>query len=277
MNLPALLEQAGARPRGGRYDCPDCGGRRTVAADESKGLFNCHHAGCGFKGGIGTLRKRCGLRREWLPAAEYRKRKTAVRAAPDLYECVRLRRFELLDQLHGWNELENKARNAGPDHQATWGALALVFKQRPLIVAELAVLEDSPAPEVARFIMASNEARQKAIERVLAGDVWIKRTMACLHCSYIYRRTFRNAEGMLIPVDHLPPGECRVPGCWRGCNGICLECSGRETVAVDVPLMELGRGLPSLGQVGPWGYSTWKQKTKPLPSSAEECSKPLRR
>jgi len=170
-DIGTLLAEAGARPAGPRrYDCPECGSRRTVSVDEGRGLFHCHHAGCGFSGGVGTLRKRLGLRREWLPRAEYvRQRKERERvhdAAQRLARAVHARRVELLDSLSHVNRLEALIHDAGPS-EASWEVLALVYAERSGIVAELAVLESASAADLVRFFTADAETRQHAIERVI--------------------------------------------------------------------------------------------------------------
>ena len=225
--IGSLLEMAGARPAGPRrYHCPDCGGRRTVAADESKGVFNCHHAGCGFRGGIGTLRKRLGLRRERLPPAEYRelcqRRDRAHEAGQRLYAAVHSRRMELLECLELLADLERTARDAGPA-EAAWDALAVVYRERPCVLAELASLENVPVADLVKFLTADAEARRRAIDRVLGGQVSLARTAPCLHCCSLGGR------------DLPKPGRCPGP-CWRGCFAVCLECGGKGSVAVLLPL-----------------------------------------
>lgn len=172
--ISPLLAQVGARPAGPhRASCPDCGGRRTVNVDEAKGVFYCHRAGCGFHGNIGTLRKRLGIGREWLPRAEYiRQQKTRERvhtAAERLAARVHDRRKELLCALHELNHLEALAHKAGPGHPATWGALRLVYGQRPKILVGLAILEDARAADVVRFLSADFQARQQAVDSVLCA------------------------------------------------------------------------------------------------------------
>jgi ribosomal protein L37AE/L43A len=97
-DIAALLERAGARPRGNRHDCPQCGGRRTVTHGGE--VFFCHK--CGWKGNRVTLERALGLRREWIPSAEYirrqRQRERANEAARVLYERVKARRFALYDE-----------------------------------------------------------------------------------------------------------------------------------------------------------------------------------
>jgi hypothetical protein len=140
-----LLERTGARIHGRRADCPECGAWHTVSIDEDRGLFCCHHAGCNFEGNLATLQRRLGIRRQWLPRSEYRRqRRQHERAKLErwrAYEANRNRRLQLLDELQELNRLEMKAHEAGPDHPATWGALALCYRQREAIEAELDELE----------------------------------------------------------------------------------------------------------------------------------------
>jgi hypothetical protein len=102
--------------------------------------------------------------------AEYRElwenRERADRAALGLYERVKARRTELLDWLHGLNRLEALAHDAGPT-EASWEALALVFAERPVLLAELAVLENCEAPDLIRFLGSGGQERERTIEAVL--------------------------------------------------------------------------------------------------------------
>ncbi len=175
--LVELLKMSGARTRGRRADCPDCGSKRTVSVDESKDVFFCHHAGCGFHGGIATLRRRLGIERQWLPRGEYirlqRGRERADRLALDLYERVKARRFKLLDELHSLNRLELLAHDAGPNNPESWGALARVYAERPGLLAELLILENSTAAALIRFLSADSEVRERAIAGVIeSGGLW---------------------------------------------------------------------------------------------------------
>jgi len=142
-----------------------------VTVDQVKEVFCCHHAGCGFHGGIGTLRKRLGIAREWLPRAEYiRQQQTRDRvhaAAEQLAAWVHDRRKELLRALHELNRLEALAHKAGRRHPATWGALTLVYGQRPEILVELAILENASAVDLVQFMTSDSEARRRAIDSVL--------------------------------------------------------------------------------------------------------------
>ena len=153
-------------PRGNRHDCPKCGGLRTVThSDEA---FYCHK--CQWKGNTVSLAKELGLYQR-LSTAECRevhqRRERASRAARELYEGVKARRFELLDDLHSLNRLELQAHQAGVDDPATWGALALVYAERPGILAGLAFLENSPADKLLQFLSATPEQGQAVGEAIL--------------------------------------------------------------------------------------------------------------
>ena len=171
-HLPALLEQAGARPRGKRHDCPKCGGRRTVTHRDE--VFYCHR--CQWRGNTVTLARELGLAQRLSPA-EYRdprqRRERADRGARDLYERIKARRFALLDELHALNRVEWHSHDAGSEHPVTWDALAMVYGERPGILAELTILENCSAADLLRFLSAGEAARQAAIDGVLArGGVY---------------------------------------------------------------------------------------------------------
>jgi len=168
--LADLLATAGARIRGrNRADCPKCKRQRTVSFDESRGVYHCHGAGCDFSGGAAKLAREQGLTTR-LTVAEYRaicqERERADRAARALYEGVKARRFELLDRLHDLNRLESSAHGAGLT-EAALATLATVYRERPGILAELAVLENCGAADLARFLSADSATRESAIDRVL--------------------------------------------------------------------------------------------------------------
>lgn len=170
-SITELLEMEGARPAGARrFNCPDCGGRRTVAVDDGRGLFHCHHAGCDFRGGIGTLRKRLGLRREWLPRVEYfrqqRERERAHEAVRRLVAAVHARCMELLGSLHGLNRLEALAHDAGAS-EARWEILGHVYCKRSRLLAKLTILENCGAVDLIRFLSAETELRERVIDGVL--------------------------------------------------------------------------------------------------------------
>jgi hypothetical protein len=144
-----MLQSAGARPPryGRKWDCGACGGKGSLSVDLEKGLFNCFHAGCAFRGGISALRARLGIPREWLPRDVYlrqqQERERANRRARVIADRIRDQRLKLHDQLRRLNHLERCAHAAGPDHIATWGTLALVYRERPQIEVALDWLETS--------------------------------------------------------------------------------------------------------------------------------------
>jgi len=150
-DFASLLELAGAVPPGrgkGKWTCPACK-RPTLSVNLEKEVFHCFHAGCNFQGGIRTLRTRLGLRREWLPRAEYirlrREQKQAQEAAKRLYQMVRKRRAELLEELRALGRAELQAHGAGPEDAGAWEALSRIYAQRPPIEADLTALEEGNA------------------------------------------------------------------------------------------------------------------------------------
>ncbi|MGH9403916.1 MAG: hypothetical protein ACRD2P_17680 [Terriglobia bacterium] len=149
-DIGALLEQAGAHPRGNRHDCPKCGGLRTVTHSEE--VFFCHK--CQWKGNVVGLEKELGIYRR-IPSAQYRefcrKRERAHEAAARLYVEVHSRRMELLDDLHSLARLEALAHDAGPT-EAAWDSLALVYSERPVIEAELDAIESATAQEALELL-----------------------------------------------------------------------------------------------------------------------------
>ena len=167
--ITSLLEMTGARIHGrNRADCPDCKRPRAVSFTDT--AFYCHGIDCEFHGGIGTLRKRLGIGREWLPKAEYirqcRERERAHDAAERLCAAARARRFVLYDELGSLNRIEAGAHRAGPC-EAAWSALAMVYAGRPRILAELAVLENSRVTDLVEFLAGGAEAQARAIDSVL--------------------------------------------------------------------------------------------------------------
>lgn len=142
-DIGTLLEQAGANPRGNRHDCPKCGGLRTVT--NSVEAFYCHR--CQWKGNTVTLAKELGIYRR-RPSAEYRefcqKRERARDAAQRLHAAAKARRFELYQELRGLGRVEAGAHRAGPT-EAAWNALAMVYRQRPIVEQELEQLESGDA------------------------------------------------------------------------------------------------------------------------------------
>ena len=168
--LTELLARAGAHIRGRRADCPRCKRQRSVSLDESRGVYHCHGSGCDFSGGTVKLAREQGLVAR-LTAAEYgdllQEREQADRAARTLYERVRARRFELLDRLRALGDLQSMAHRLGPDNPGTWDALSMVYAERPPILAELTILENSAAAELNRFFSVQPDTRERVIEGVL--------------------------------------------------------------------------------------------------------------
>ncbi len=174
--LADLLARTGARIRGrGRADCPKCKRQRSVSFEESRGVYHCHGQGCDFSGGAVKLARELGLARQ-LSGAEYRElrqnHELADRAARVLYKRVRARRFELLQELRELGRLELEAHEAGLGHAATWDTLALVYPERPALLAELTILEERSAADLIRFLTADAATRVQIVsEVVFAGGL----------------------------------------------------------------------------------------------------------
>ena len=171
-DLADLLRRVGARIRGrDRADCPRCKRQRSIAFDESRGVYHCHGQACDFSGGAVKLARHLGFAKQLTPA-EYRRlrqeRERADRAARALYKQAKARRFKILDELRSLNRVELGAHAAGIDHPATWRALSLVYGERPRMLAELAFLESAPAGELIRFLTASAETHGLVVDRVIA-------------------------------------------------------------------------------------------------------------
>jgi hypothetical protein len=171
-DIETLLAETGAHPPRhgrGKWICPECQ-RPALSVNLDKQVFNCFHGGCEFHGGIGTLRKRLGVHREWLPDDEYRrlrrKRERAHDAAARLYGAIQARRNGLLDLLHCLNQLEVASHRIGPT-ETTWRRLALTYADRPKVLSELVILENASACDLIRFFLDGSEARREAIGRVL--------------------------------------------------------------------------------------------------------------
>ncbi len=145
--IGVLLEKAGARPRGKRFDCPKCGGVRTIThADD---VFYCHK--CQWKGNTVSLAKELGLYQRLSPA-EYRElrqnRERAHDAALRLYAAAHARQLELRDDLRILGRLEQRAHEMGADDPNTWEILSTVYELRPAIERDLDVLESGSAKDI---------------------------------------------------------------------------------------------------------------------------------
>jgi hypothetical protein len=178
--LDDLLVRAGARIRGrGRADCPRCQRPRALSFDGSRGVYYCHGAGCDFSGGAVKLARELGLARPLCPGEREqlrRKEERADRAARALYARVHARRFELLNELRALSRLGLRAHEAGANHPATWGALALLYREWPGVAAELGVLENCSAADLIRFLSAAPELRARVLDGVLtAGGLYDSR------------------------------------------------------------------------------------------------------
>jgi len=156
MNVPdygitALLELTGARIRGrNRADCPECKRPRAVSFNDT--ALCCHGIDCHFHGGIGTLRQRLGIERQWLPKAEYirqcRECERVHDAALRLYAAAHARQLELRDDLRILGRLEQRACEMGADGPNTWEILSTVYELRPAIERDLDVLESGSAKDI---------------------------------------------------------------------------------------------------------------------------------
>lgn len=164
-DLPTLLEKAGARPRGNRCDCPKCGGHRTIThSDET---FFCHK--CQWKGNTVTLAKEVGVYQPLSPE-KYRELQQlleqADRAARALYCRVKARRLQVAAQLRSLGRIERGA-HAAPNHPLAWDALAMVYSERPALLAELAAMENCKARDLFRFLTTDDATRVRALARVV--------------------------------------------------------------------------------------------------------------
>ena len=151
--IAELLEMAGARPPKhgrGKWTCPECH-CDTLSVNRENQVFKCHHAGCDFHGGIGTLRKRLGIEREWLPRDEYlrqmRERERAEEAARRLYAAAHKRQLELREEFRNLALMELSAHECGPIEEA-WDVLAEVCAERPRIEQKLDMLESRSTSQV---------------------------------------------------------------------------------------------------------------------------------
>jgi hypothetical protein len=229
-DLPTLLERAGARLRGKRFDCPEC--KRFRSGSFTETVFCCHGIGCEFKGGIGTLCRRLNITRTWLPLPEYRRRQRqqarAAAAARALYARVRARHMQLLGALRYLDHLQAEVSCLGPGDEGAWSALASSYRQRLNILAELSILENCPATDLVRFLVADGPTREAAIDRVRCGQVWLPRTLRCPHCGALVGRDLLDPD-----ADRRFPQPGRCPGaCTLGCSGACRACKGKGTITV---------------------------------------------
>jgi len=156
-DITALLEQAGARPRGNRFDCSKCGGVRSITHTDE--CFFCHK--CHWTGNTVTLARELGIQTR-VSFTEYREIQHRREQAHQLAERVKARMRELQDDLRSLARIESGAHEAGPDRPLVWDALALVYRQRPIILAELAYLEFAHAARAMRFLESAPD-QQRAV------------------------------------------------------------------------------------------------------------------
>jgi hypothetical protein len=151
-----------------------------VSFDDSRAVYHCHGAGCDFSGGAGKLASELGVARRLSPAERRetaRNTERADREARALYERVKARRFEVSEELRGLGRTELQAREAGMSDPAAWDALALVYRKRPTLLAELTILENYGAANLIRFLSAGSELREQVIDGVLtAGGLYDSRS-----------------------------------------------------------------------------------------------------
>jgi hypothetical protein len=174
-DLRDLLEQAGAAPPRhgrGKWQCPNHHGSPSLSVDPARGLFNCHHPGCDFRGNSFTLARALGLTRR-LPREDYlrlrREREQARKAAQWLAGRVQERRWQL-DQAHRdslgailW------AHAAGPNCELGWSALEWAYERLPRIRGELLAFEVASARN-ALEILDNGLYREALIFAAMAKD-----------------------------------------------------------------------------------------------------------
>ena len=167
LDIMGLLEMAGCRIRGrNRADCSKC--KRFRAISFASETFFCH--GCGWKGNVITLAKAQGIHQR-LSRAEYRqlceKRERAHDAALRLDYACAVRRLYLCELLRTMSQSEVAAHRAGPDCLEGWASMALVYGDRPGVLAELTIVENAAAADRVKFLLANEQTRQGVVSRVL--------------------------------------------------------------------------------------------------------------
>lgn len=162
--LAELLTRAGAQPprHGRKWDCPACGGKACLSVDESRGLFNCFHDGCNFKGNTATLARRLGLALPRVSPVEYRRRQERERRLDErvsrILEAKCERRNVILDTLAHLYHSEITAHTAGPNNPQAWDALATSYRERLRLEAELLILDNASGRDLERFLGLSGQS-----------------------------------------------------------------------------------------------------------------------
>lgn len=174
--LAELLTRAGSQPRYGRkWDCPACGGRACLSVDEERGLFNCFHDGCSFRGNTVTLARRLGLALSRVSPVEYRRRQERERRLDERVSRILAakseRRDTVIDTLASLYRSELSAHAEGPDNPQTWDTLATSYKERLKLEAELLILDNASGHDLERFLGLSRQSlkgdRDAAIDSVI--------------------------------------------------------------------------------------------------------------
>ena len=174
-DLRVLLHHAGAKPAryGKRWDCPSCGKPGRVSVDLARGLFQCWHAGCGFRGNAYKLARHLGLVRKLSCQEALRlqsERRHAHVAAELAYQRIRARRMELYEARRSLGRIRDGAGQAlrrNPSDETAWSALAFVNDRLPKVQAELLLLETAPIGESLAFLEASQSERGRALDRAV--------------------------------------------------------------------------------------------------------------
>ncbi len=165
-DIGALLETSGAKPCGARHGCPKCGGVRTVT--HTAECFFCHK--CGWRGNVVTLAKELGLY-ERLPRAEFvlqrqGRERAEVQARNFLAEC-RLERLRACEELRELGRLELLAHEAGPEHPATWNALATAYTRRPGAAARAVLFSEGAIADRRAWLESDAQGRGRILENIL--------------------------------------------------------------------------------------------------------------
>ena len=172
-SIPELLQKAGATLRGRRSSCPRCQGQRTVSFNDE--VYFCHHAGCDFSGNNFQLAKALGL--GWyVSPEEVRERRRARKAAQVVAARIKSETFSLRVQHHELLDIQSAAEErlkADPNDAVGRDMKSFAERERLEVLAELALLEDTPPAERLAFINSGKPKREKAIAGVIeAGGLY---------------------------------------------------------------------------------------------------------
>lgn len=171
-DLASLIVRAGGALRGrNRAACWRCGGRRTVSYNQQ--VFYCHK--CGLKGNGLALARRLGLPTGRI-TAEYRAfRRRLERLSRDPEELAQAslaRRWQLQEAFRSLLTIKQgalKRLHHNSENELAWAGLACFYRQMPVVLAELMILEDGHARDVKTLASGSREQKEKLIDRVLSS------------------------------------------------------------------------------------------------------------